>query len=266
MLYIYANLTSSVNMILEFLNELTQAGYRIFSVNEAKEIATNMGLKPTSVSYLLRSLASHKLIHQIYKGNYVIEDNILTGSPLHKFEIAMHLSQEGAIGCWSAMSYHELTDQILSSVYVLAPYEEGKKRSLYRYQIDGYDYLLIQIQQEHFWGIEQQFIGEVKIRITDLERTLIDGLVRPNYCGGMREVLNAFALAKDRFDLDKLINYGKRSSTAVQKRLGWVLGELGIAKLDELLFIPNTKYFDKLDPSGPRRGKQNKRWMLLENF
>lgn len=253
-------------MILEFLNELTQAGYRIFSVQEAQEIALSMGGKTSSTAYILRSLSSHGLIRQLYKGNYVIEDNILTGSPLHKFEIAMHLAKEGAIGYWSAMSYHELTDQILSRVYVLAPYSDDKKRSLYRYQIEGYDFLLVQVQKEHFLGIEQQFVGEIKVRITDLERTLIDGLMRPNYCGGFREVLNGFAIAKGRFDIHKLIEYGKRSPVALQKRLGWVLSQLSVANATELLNVPETKYFDKLDSSGPRRGKQNKQWMLLENI
>ncbi|MBA3814326.1 MAG: MarR family transcriptional regulator [Alphaproteobacteria bacterium] len=253
-------------MILEFLNELTQAGHRIFSVVEAKEIAERMGIKPSSVTYVLRSLASHGLIHQIYKGNYVIEDNILTGSPLHKFEIAMHLAKDGAIGCWTAMSYHELTDQVLSRVYVLAPYTDEKKRSLYQYHIESYDFLLIQVQKDHFWGTEQQFVGGVKIRITDLERTLIDGLMRPTYCGGFREVLNAFSIAKDRLDIHKLIAYGKRSPTALQKRLGWVLSHLSIENVADFLNVPETKHFDKLDPSGPRRGRQNKQWMILENI
>lgn len=253
-------------MILEFLNELTQAGYRIFSVEDAKKIAKSMGLKTTSVSYVLRTLSSQKLIRQIYKGNYVIEDNILTGSPLHKFEIALHLAKGGAIGCWSAMSYHELTDQVLSRVYVLAPYMNEKKRSLYRYKIDGYDYLLIQIQKEHFWGVERRVIDGIKISITDLERTLLDGLIRPNYCGGFREVLNAFATAKDRLDIDKIIEYGRRCSVAVQKRLGWVLSQFSVENIAERISVPDTKYFDKLDSSGSRRGKQNKTWMILENI
>lgn len=253
-------------MILEFLNELTQAGYRIFSVSDAKEIAESMRLKPSSVAYVLRTLASHGLIRQLYKGHYVVEDNILTGSPLHKFEIAMCLAKEGAIGCWSAMSYHELTDQVLSRVYIFAPSVDEKKRSLYRYQIEGYEFLIIQVQSEHFWGIELQVVGEVKIRITDLERTLIDGLARPAYCGGFREVLHGFELAKDRLDLDKIIAYGKQGSIALQKRLGWALSQLLDTEAAQLLNVPKTQYFDKLDTSGPRRGKQNKQWMILENI
>lgn len=253
-------------MILEFLNELTQAGYRIFSVKDAKKIAKHLGMKASSVSYVLRSLSSQKLIRPIFKGNYVIEDNILTGSPLHKFEIALHLAKGGAIGCWSAMSYHELTDQVLSKVYVVAPYSEEKKRSLYRYTISGHEYLLIQIQKKHFWGVETRFMGDVKIALTDLERTLIDGLIRPHYCGGFREVLNAFSLSKNRLDFDKIIKYGHRCSIAVQKRLGWVLEHLSVKDVEKRLMIPETNYFDKLDLSGSRRGKQNKTWMILENI
>lgn len=123
-------------MVFEFLGELTQVGYRVFSVKEAKKTAESIGLKSSSVPYLLRALSSQKLIRPLFKGSYILEDNILAGSPLHKFEIAMHLAKEGAIGCWSALSYYELTDQVLSKVYVLSPYTEDKKRSLYQYKIN----------------------------------------------------------------------------------------------------------------------------------
>ena len=122
---------------------------------------------------------------------------------------------------------------------------------------------MIQIQQENFWGIEKVFLGDIKVSITDLERTLIDGLMRPQYCGGFREVLNAFTLARNRLDPHKIIEYGKRCPVAVQKRLGWVLNHLAI---QEDLEIPLTQHFDKLDSSGPRRGKQNKTWMIFENI
>ncbi len=249
-------------MILEFLSKLTRAGYRIFSAEDAKKIALGLKIRPSSLPYILRSLSSQKLIRPLFRGHYVVEDNILTGSPLYEFEIAMYLAKGGAIGCWSAMSLHELTDQMLRTVHILAPYKD-KPRSVYHYKIEGTTYHLIQIQQEHFWGIETKFIGESRVAITDLERTLIDGLIRPRYCGGFREVLSAFTLAQERMDVDKLVEYGQRCSLAVQKRLGWVLEGLSIPNT---LTIPQTIHFDKLDVSAPRRGKQNTTWMIMENF
>ena len=253
-------------MILEFLGALTEAGHRIFSTEDACIVAMDMGMgiQKKSVHYLMRSLSAKSLIYPVYKGNYAIADHILSGSPIHRFEIAMHLCKDGAIACWSAMSFYELTDQVLSTIYILAPKIDEKKRSLYRYQINGYTYVIIQTQQEHFWGVKKERMGETKVAITDLERTLIDGLIRPNYCGGFREVLDAFAIAKERIDQARLIDYGKRCSIAAQKRLGWVLNQLSFENLD--LPIPSRNYFDKLDPAGPRRGKQNTQWMVLENF
>lgn len=82
-------------MILEFLNQLTQSGYRIFSREDAREVVRFLGLKDTSVNYILKALIARKAIRPLFKGNYIVEDNILSGAPLHKFEIAMYLAKGG---------------------------------------------------------------------------------------------------------------------------------------------------------------------------
>lgn len=46
---------------------------------------------------------------------------------------------------------------------------------------------------------------EVFVRVTNLERTLIDITVRPSYAGGIFEVAKAFELAKDRVSINKLV-------------------------------------------------------------
>jgi len=45
-----------------------------------------------------------------------------------------------------------------------------------------------------------------RIRLTDLERTLIDLVVRPTYSGGALTVFDAFARAASKITLDKLID------------------------------------------------------------
>lgn len=250
-------------MILEFLNALTQSGYRIFSMNDASKVAASIGIKQTSIHYILRALIAKRIIRPLFKGHYAVEENLLAGQPLHRFEIAMHIAPGGAICCWSAMEHHGLTDQILSKVYMLAPYQPNKPRSLYHYKVDGYEFVLIQTEKQNLWGIERSSVGERTVNITELERTLIDGVSKPQYCGGFREVLNAFSIASTRMDIDKLIEYTQKSQLAVKKRIGWVLDQLSIKSNLE---TPDVSYYDKLDPSSPRRGKYNKKWMLLENF
>jgi hypothetical protein len=46
---------------------------------------------------------------------------------------------------------------------------------------------------------------DVSVRLTNLERTLIDITVRPVYAGGIFEVAKAFALAKDRVSINRLV-------------------------------------------------------------
>jgi len=46
-----------------------------------------------------------------------------------------------------------------------------------------------------------------KLRVGSIERTLIDATVRPAYSGGIQEVLNAFASAKDKVSINKLVSY-----------------------------------------------------------
>lgn len=103
--------------------------------------------------------------------------------------------------------------------------------------------------------------------VTDVERTLLDGLSRPQYCGDFAEVLHAFAVRGDGLDLDRIIAYAMRLDAATSKRLGWVLEHQGIdpSRLARLLAVP-TQGYRKLDPTGPRRGPCHPRWQVQENL
>lgn len=48
------------------------------------------------------------------------------------------------------------------------------------------------------------------INVTDIERTLIDTMVRPSYSGGTKEILNAFSEAKNFISINKLNAYLKK--------------------------------------------------------
>jgi predicted transcriptional regulator of viral defense system len=54
-------------------------------------------------------------------------------------------------------------------------------------------------------GVKDFDLNGVKLRVTDIERTLIDITVRPNYSGGIYEVLHAYEAAKDRVSVNRLM-------------------------------------------------------------
>ncbi len=86
-----------------------------------------------------------------------------------------------------------------------------------------------------FFGFAPHDLGNnYPVFASDLERALIDGFARPDYCGGMVEVAKAVFMAKSRVNFDKLVGYAHRMKiAAIIRRMGFVLETLGLA--DEAL-------------------------------
>lgn len=86
------------------------------------------------------------------------------------------------------------------------------------------------VKPERFFGFaEYQPLG-YPLRLTVVERTLIDGLQTPDLCGGIGNVLRAWALARDTIDLELLVYQVERFDVAVlRQRVGFVLDRLGLA-------------------------------------
>ena len=127
--------------------------------------------------------------------------------------------------------------------------------------------ILNDIQRDpYYFGISQIWIENAKVNITDPERTLLDGLMMPQYCGGFQEVLFAFKMRGNELDLKKIIDYALQLPKAVAQRLGWVLDFLGFHEhqIDSLRKMALTA--KKLDASGPIGGPINHRWKIQENI
>ncbi len=114
---------------------------------------------------------------------------------------------------------------------------------------------------QKFW------VGEVKVAITDPERTLIDGLISPKYFGGWAEIFSVFESHISSLDLAKMISYSLQLDAVITKRLGWIMEKAGVEDsiLQKLEAVP-IKGYRVLDSSGPRKGTCNKRWMIQENL
>lgn len=252
----------------ELLKKLSASGIRVFSTQDILPLAQELDINPSYLSTLLRQLTGQGFLRKLFRGTFALSNTILAGPPLHEFEIAHHLVSPSAICCWSAMSYYGLTDQVLRTVYLMVPYgKTNKASSKYRYTIENTRYLIVRVQPSLYFGVKDRFMGEIPFSITNLERTLIDGLVRPQYCGGFFEVLDAFRLAQDKIKAPQMMDYAKRCGLATQKRLGWVFETLGLFN-EEALFlkkIPCTSYYP-LDVSKGHEGVVLEGWNLRRNF
>jgi predicted transcriptional regulator of viral defense system len=209
------------------------------------------------------------------KGLYALSSTVPGVTPAHEFEIAMALVDPAAVSHWSALHHHGLTEQAPRNVFVLTTTETSvprargatAKHARDGFAVAGTSYQFVQVKPERFFGTEKAWIGEARVTITDPERTLLDGLSMPQYCGDFAEVLHAFEVRGVALNLQRIVEYALDLDAATAKRLGWVLEHQGVdpSKLERLAAVP-IKGYRTLDRTGPRKGPTGTRWMIQENL
>jgi predicted transcriptional regulator of viral defense system len=260
---------------VELMRRIAAEGERIFSTERARELAPEVGLKDSYLWEALYHLRRNGWIVSLRRGLYALSASVPGVTPAHEYEVAMALVSPAAISHWSALHYHGLTEQALRKVFVLTTTDASvprvrsttAKRISNGYPVGDTVYKIVQVKPERYFGTEKVWIEETRVTITDPERTLLDGLSMPQYCGDLAEVLHAFEVRGDYLDVKRIIEYACKLDTATAKRLGWVLELQGVdlASLEPLANLPISGY-RKLDPTGPRKGPCNRRWMIQENL
>ncbi len=152
-------------------------------------------------------------------------------------EILLTLKKDSYYTHYTAMRMHGLTEQVPKTIYL--NHEQpahAQNRNLEQGRIDaafsraprvsnnfmqhkGIRICLINGMNTNQLAVVDQEVnydasGPVRVRLTNLERTLIDISVRPIYAGGVAEVLKAFELAKDRVSVNRM--------AAILQKLGYV--------------------------------------------
>ena len=209
---------------------------------------------------ILSRLEKNGWIERIEKGKYMI---IPIGAEkgkytLNEFVIGSLLVKPYAIAYWSALHYYGLTEQIPNTIFIQTT--ARKKRQ--KIKIFGVDYKIVRVKESKIFGIRKEWIEETEINITEKEKTIMDCLDKPQYCGGVIEV--AKALKNGEFDKNKLISYAKKmENSGVIRRLGYLCDLL---QIDISLPEIDARNYLYLDPTMPKKGVKNAKWRLIINL
>jgi len=240
----------------------------VFTTDQVRQVIGAAGVAQGYLNEALHHLARAGHIERVCRGVYCLAD--LTRAGLHR--AAMVLARPAAVSHASAAYHHGLLDAPPRDVTVMTT-DRGKvpivKHGASRrpgLTVAGVPFRFVRVPQARFFGMISSVVDNHRYQVTDLERTLLDGLVRPRYFGGMREVLGLFGLAAARLDPGKIARYARATDLAATKRLGYVLERLGVAHpcLALLERVRATRY-RKLDPSGPEASRRDRRWKLVVN-
>lgn len=254
----------SSNLILTLYEE----NKVIFTSKDIEEIT---GLKDNYLYRFIQQLIDRELILRLKPGKYfIIPQDIGKQSKFvgNWYIVAREIasSPQYYISHYSAMDLHNMLTQPLLKVYIVTPKQERrKKRVVINLPIE-----FICQKRENIWGIQEMWINKTdKVRVSDLERTILDCLLKPKYAGGILEIAKGIEIQKKKLNYKKLLNYLKRlKKNIVIKRLGYIFEALELGDGDfkkNLKRYINDKYYI-LDPLLPKIETYKNNWKLIANI
>jgi len=245
-----------VDTVTSFVKNLMR-GKKFVTV---EQIIRNYSGKKKVLHTALSRLEKRGLIERIEKGKYMI---IPLGAEkgkytLNEFVIGAILVKPYCISYWSALHFYGLTEQIPNTVFIQTTARK-KRREI---EVFGVKYRITRIKDTKFFGIRKEWIEEAQINITDREKTIVDCLDKPHYCGGIVEV--AKALKNGKLDMEKISAYAQQiGNSGVIRRLGYLCDFLGI---DISVSLVETRNYLLLDPTMVHKGPKNSKWKLIINL
>ncbi len=225
--------------------------------------------KASAVRELLSDMTKRGLLMRLKEGVYYIipyEQNAETFMPDWHL-VAEHLVNDAKhyISYYSALQIHNLITQPSMKEQIVV----SKQIRPSEIKIKEVPFQFIYHNEKHFFGSKKIWIDSFnKVMCSDLEKTFIDCLFKPDYAGGIVEVARAIYTSKDKIKYDTLLDYTKKfDSQAVIKRLGFILEILEVnTKIVEELQQMKTASYVVLDTELPKTGKRISRWSIQQNL
>jgi predicted transcriptional regulator of viral defense system len=202
------------------------------------------------------------------------------------FEIIQSINEAGYFSHYTAIRLHDLTLQIPKVVYfnteqsvrpgsgtlsqeaITRTFRSGKWRTSSNIAPFN-DISVCQISGGNTdnLGVAEMVTqpGASSIRVTNVERTLIDAAVRPIYSGGVFEVKKAFAAAKDKVSVNKLSSYLKTIDYTypVHQSIGFYMQQTGYRPNQIKLLEQFPREYDFYLDYGLKQPEYDKKWRLF---
>jgi predicted transcriptional regulator of viral defense system len=248
-----------------FLAALASSDKTVFTTKDARAVT---GTSVTATDSLIANLLAKKWLIRLNRGTYLIVP-LSAGEEAEYsenwFVVAKHLiaPKPYYLSHFSALEIHEMTTNPVLTVYISTPVRRIEKR------IAGATYRFVTVRPDGLWGIKDTWVTpSERVTVSDLERTIVDCLDRPELSGGIIEVARGLWAKRREIDLTRLGEYVARlGRKTVAKRLGFLLDVygLGTRELETTLRPLISKSYTSLDPTLPASGRYVAKWRIRAN-
>jgi len=249
------------------LSYLNGQGVTCFDYSSAQKVLPNS--KASAIRELLSDMTKRGLLMRLKEGVYHIipyEQNAETFMPDWHL-IAEYLVKDAKhyVGYYSALQIHNLITQPSLKEQIVV----SKQLRPSEIKIKDVPFQFVYHNEKHFFGAKKIWIDSFnKVMCSDLEKTFIDCLFKPDYAGGIVEIARAIFISKEKIRYNTLLEYVKKfDSQAVIKRLGFLLEilEINTNIIDELQKLKTVSNI-VLDTELPKTGKRISRWSIQQNL
>ena len=238
----------------------------VFTFDDARNILEGTDSAAWNV---IEGLKKKKRLQEIENGKYLLiparagPEGYWSEDP---WLIVPRLIGEYYVGFWTAMNFWDMTEQIPYTVFVVTP--KRKKNRILKFGNQKFQF--VTISKKKFFGYVEHRIGKNNhFNISSKEKTVVDGLTHPEYCGGIVEVTKAMWNIRKEVDWDEIYQLTKKIGiNVVLRRLGYLLTILDIEKnLSEKIKKETARYpYSFLDPTAAKtRIAYSKEYGLILN-
>jgi len=227
---------------------LEERDFDIFTTDDARGI---LGSGTAATRLVISGLKQKGRIRQIERGKYLlIPSRAGVGGywSAEAWAVVPRLIDEYYVGFWTAMDFWGMTEQIIYTVFVATP--KRKKNRLLEFGSQRYEF--VTLSRRKFFGFVEERAGRTKFNISSKEKTIVDGLTHPEYCGGIPEVAKAMWNVRHEIDWNQVLELAQRVRiNVVLKRLGYLSDILQIENsISEPIAAQIRRYpYQYLDPS-----------------
>ncbi len=233
---------------------------RVTTTKEIDKITNNYETSRTVLSRLVRKGYAIRAHRGYYSA--VPPELIGTNYEVDRYILAYKVGRtKGILSHHTALELHGVAQSYFNTVFI------SRKTPLRTFDFQGVEYRFL--RQSWSFGVVSILRDSVKVELTDRERTILDCIRNPDYCGGLEELIKSIS-AFHQIDVSVLETYlkkyGERSLTI---KTGYLLSmmkeELRIP--DGLLEKLKAQKKDKVYYLTPQamngEGQMVKEWNLI---
>lgn len=209
---------------------LDQTGKAVFSRQDLKALlsqnrSTWRLARSTTLQNFLHFLTQHtKLKEVVLRSKDYLLSARYTWGEISPYLLALSLRKAGYLSHATAVHLHALTAHPSNTVYVNfeqsakrhtgqlsqesidRAFANRQRRTNYVFAYRDAEIAILSGKQTGRLGVTKKEIsGGYIVDATNIERTLVDITVRPDYSGGVQEVLDAYRLARTAMSVDELL-------------------------------------------------------------